>query len=184
MYLKKSGIILVIFIALALVGTASASGPTIMFPYDGKLVVTYVESDAGYNNEFGVFTPGPLFLGNIHDVTPPQVYTDVGRCENGKAVVLYIKAPDGFTYTSNANGPDGVDHAIVNAESDSFLVGFEDLYGGGDRDYNDVIMSVACTKDTTPPPIPTPEFPTMALPAALIVGMLGAVLFIQRIKEN
>ena len=32
--------------------------------------------------------------------------------------------------------------------------------------------------------IPTPEFPTMALPAALIVGMLGAVLFIQRTKEQ
>jgi outer membrane protein assembly factor BamB len=31
---------------------------------------------------------------------------------------------------------------------------------------------------------PAPEFPTMALPAALIVGMLGAVLFIRRTKEN
>jgi hypothetical protein len=32
--------------------------------------------------------------------------------------------------------------------------------------------------------IPTPEFPTMALPAGLIVGLLGVVLFIQRTKEN
>jgi len=32
--------------------------------------------------------------------------------------------------------------------------------------------------------VPAPEFPTIALPAALIVGMLGAVLFIQRTKEN
>ena len=32
--------------------------------------------------------------------------------------------------------------------------------------------------------VPVPEFPTMALPAALIVGMVGAVLFVQRIKEN
>ena len=29
-----------------------------------------------------------------------------------------------------------------------------------------------------------PEFPTMALPVVLIVGMLGAVLFIQKFKEN
>jgi hypothetical protein len=29
-----------------------------------------------------------------------------------------------------------------------------------------------------------PEFPTMALPAALIVGMLGAVLFIRRSRED
>ncbi|GEM_PF-1532480 len=33
-------------------------------------------------------------------------------------------------------------------------------------------------------PISTPEFPTVALPAALIVGMLGAVLFIQRTREH
>jgi hypothetical protein len=34
------------------------------------------------------------------------------------------------------------------------------------------------------PDIPVPEFPTMALPAALIVGLLGAVLFIQSTKKN
>jgi hypothetical protein len=37
---------------------------------------------------------------------------------------------------------------------------------------------------TGAPITPAPEFPTMALPAALIIGMLGAVLFIQRTKEN
>ena len=33
-------------------------------------------------------------------------------------------------------------------------------------------------------PIPSPEFPTLALPAGLIVGMLGVVLFIQKTKED
>ena len=32
--------------------------------------------------------------------------------------------------------------------------------------------------------IPVPEFPTVALPAALIVGLIGAVLFIQKSKEE
>jgi len=32
--------------------------------------------------------------------------------------------------------------------------------------------------------VPVPEFPTMALPAGLIVGILGAILFIQKTKEN
>ncbi len=31
---------------------------------------------------------------------------------------------------------------------------------------------------------PVPEFPTIALPAALIVGLIGAVLFIRKSKEN
>jgi hypothetical protein len=33
-------------------------------------------------------------------------------------------------------------------------------------------------------PVSSPEFPTLAVPAGLIVGILGAVLFIQRSKEN
>jgi len=32
-------------------------------------------------------------------------------------------------------------------------------------------------------PIPSPEFPTMALPVGLIIGMLGVVLFIRKTKE-
>jgi len=34
------------------------------------------------------------------------------------------------------------------------------------------------------PVTPTPEFPTMALPAALIVGLIGAVFIVQKFKEN
>jgi hypothetical protein len=34
------------------------------------------------------------------------------------------------------------------------------------------------------PGIPTPEFPTMVLPAGLLIGIFGAVLFIQRTKED
>jgi len=33
-------------------------------------------------------------------------------------------------------------------------------------------------------PIPSPEFPTMAVPATLIMGLLGAVLFIKGTKKN
>jgi hypothetical protein len=32
--------------------------------------------------------------------------------------------------------------------------------------------------------VPVPEFPTMALPAGLIVGIFGVILFIQKTKEN
>jgi len=46
------------------------------------------------------------------------------------------------------------------------------------------ILSVTTTFSDNVCPIPSPEFPTVALPAALIIGMLGAVLFLQRSKEN
>ena len=38
--------------------------------------------------------------------------------------------------------------------------------------------------EQVPDEVPIPEFPTVALPAALIVGLLGAVLFIQKSKEE
>ena len=63
----------------------------------------------------------------------------------------------------------------------SFTVQFENLWGvqpESDRDFNDVVLNVACIPDTN-----APEFPTLALPAGLIVGLIGAVLFIRRDTE-
>jgi hypothetical protein len=45
------------------------------------------------------------------------------------------------------------------------------------------ILSVTTTFSDSVCPIPSPEFPTMAVPATLIIGLLGAVLFI-RTREN
>jgi uncharacterized repeat protein (TIGR01451 family) len=44
--------------------------------------------------------------------------------------------------------------------------------------------SATTTFETDLCPIPSPEFPTLALPVGLIIGMLGVVLFIQKTKEN
>ena len=194
--MKKAWIILVVIAALALIVPVSAFAP-ISFPYNGDLRVQYVSKSAAYDNEFGTYLPELHKLGNIGGATPAvagTIYENIGRCSPDKnvAIVLYIKSPDPVTYYSDIPGPDGLDHALVSGPDAGgwYTVGFEDIYDvrsipgkPGDADYNDVVLNVTCTKDT-PPPIPTPEFPTMALPAALIVGMLGAVLFIQRMKEN
>jgi hypothetical protein len=206
--MKSTWIMLAMCITFALVSTVSASpvkpvnGPaSITFSYEGNLVVTLVSSSAGYNNEFGTFSPVTKKLGFINDPKPADgsQYTEVGRCSDGVQVVLYITTPGKPTdphgpqmYRSDIKGGEPVPqpHADVFPQSDgSYTVGFEDLWGGGDRDYNDVVLNVACTPDpivTNPddPSTPVPEFPTMALPAGLIMGLLGAVLFIQRIKEN
>ncbi len=194
MKMKKTGIILAILLAFALVGTVSAYSD-IKFDYNGKLVVNYLSSNAWYDNSFGISEPGPqLFLGKIHDVTPPVEYSNINRrCSKGENVALYITTPgpndpgnkDPFgpqTYYSNKAGEDGFDHATPKLMEDgSYNIAFEDSWQELiDDDTNDVVLNVACIKD----PITTPEFPTMALPAALIVGMLGAVLFLQRTKEN
>jgi hypothetical protein len=72
----------------------------------------------------------------------------------------------------------------LKASTGSTEIKFKDVTPVGE--YPSVCVGVALDDikvDTYTPP-PVPEFPTMALPVALIVGMLGAVLFIQKSKEN
>ena len=44
--------------------------------------------------------------------------------------------------------------------------------------------AVSSTRVTVPPCIVAPEFPTVFLPAIMIIGFLGAVLCIRKTKEN
>jgi hypothetical protein len=190
--MKKVGIILAVLVVFALVSTVSAFGP-ITFPYNGKLVVTYVSLSAGYNDEFGIEQPGQLSLGFIHGnppAVPGTIYENIGRCSSGDPVVLYLNnSPQGGskTFYSDRLGGDRLDHALVIGPVNGvYTVGFEDIYGvrtipgvPGDGDYNDVVLTVACTRDVTP----IPEFPAIALPVGLIVGILGAVFYIRSTRE-
>ncbi len=192
--MKKAWIVLTLVAVVALVGTVSAFG-NIVFPYEGNLVVTYVSSDASYNDHFGIILPELHPLGQIHGISPSlpgSKYTDIGRCSPETNVAVYIRTPllvsplvnsDRLYRSDIANPNDLLDHALVTPAGDgSFNVAFEDSFRDNiDNDANDVVLNVACIRDT---PIPTPEFPTMALPAAMIVGLLGAVLLIQRSREN
>lgn len=46
------------------------------------------------------------------------------------------------------------------------------------------LLYKATIEYTVEEPVPAPEFPSAFLPATMIIGLLGAVLFIQRTKEN
>jgi len=184
--MRKAWIILAVLVVFALVSTVSAFGP-ITYPYSGTLTITYVGSvTASYNNQFGIEKPGHMSLGFTKNpfTTPGTTYNTIGRCSPDVPVVLYIVSPPqggSKTYYSDKNGLDGIDHAKVTAESGgSYTVAFEDMWYGGDKDYNDVIMNVACTRDVTP----VPEFPAIALPVGLIVGILGAVFYIRSTGED
>jgi hypothetical protein len=180
---KISLIFIAVAVLFAFVGPVSAIG-SITFPYDGNLVVTYVSSDAGYNNEFGISSPVLQKLGFIHNEKVGTQYTNVGKCSANSNVVLYISTPQGYTYYTDNLGADSVDHAYLTSSGSgynlNYNVAFEDTYNGGDMDHNDVVLSVSCTPDVTP----APEFPTIALPAAFIIGIFGIVLFVRETKKE
>lgn len=118
----------------------------------------------------GSSTPGTPYLiypnASTHHLTrtndapvKPGDYVDIGKGGNGWQLDFFlvqdaynvwknqkVRDPKKFTWFWNdidKNG-DGIQHVVAFALPDSpyVLVGFEDLTGGGDRDYNDCLFVV------------------------------------------
>jgi hypothetical protein len=195
--LKKIWLILSVFLLFALVGAADAA--SISFDTDCDVSVTFVGSNAGYNNIFGWVSAAPPGgtlnpLGTGHGTPVNSVYP-IGSRAAKEDIYLYITTNEVSprTYFSGmlSANPDGLEHvAVTRINANLVQVGFEDLYDGGDKDFDDLNLTVSCSPifkiddPVTPadPATAVPEFPTMAFPVASIIGMLGAVLFIQRTR--
>ncbi|MGB0910590.1 MAG: DUF4114 domain-containing protein [Nitrospirales bacterium] len=120
-------------------------GGSLLVQNTGNVTATFQGSNAGYTSS--------LFLGNTKIFTSNQANGatfDLGNFTAGSELSFRLEVHNtGQTfYTgSGANNADGIAHAIVD---DSFgnnetLVSFEDLLGGGDKDYNDLLFSFSNT---------------------------------------
>jgi len=83
---------------------------------------------------------------------------------------FYITTPDGYTfYSHTALNPDYFDHMLFfNLSTEltvSLILAIEDLWNGGDKDFNDMVVSVTSyyTDDRVPDQVPIPG-------AALLLG--------------
>lgn len=85
------------------------------------------------------------------DSTPlqPGDFVDLGAYSAGTLVDFFLisNGANGGTdtYTADAaSNPDGMQHVVSYALPGSpyLIIGFEDLFGGGDRDYNDIVFAV------------------------------------------
>ncbi len=79
----------------------------------------------------------------------PGDFVDLGTFEEGTQLNMFLIAngAGGGTqtwYTDSALNADSIEHFVVLATPDNpyLLVGVEDLYGGGDQDYNDVVVAL------------------------------------------
>ena len=81
----------------------------------------------------------------------------------------------GYTYYSGlaSNNPDNFAHAVSYYDyyQGQTLVGFEDLYGGGDKDFDDIVFLVS-NVSSVPTPVPEPETYAMLLAGLGIIGMV------------
>jgi hypothetical protein len=140
----------------------------------GDVQVTVLPYSAAYTSQLILFsTPSPLVIATS---------SQVGQTFNlGNLAALYGIAPGselifgilvlntGNTFKMGPGGrnPDGVEHVLVDyAEGDGgdvALLGFEDLFGGGDQDYNDANFEIQGAIG----------FTRVSAPASLILLLLG-----------
>jgi Domain of unknown function (DUF4114) len=109
---------------------------------DAELVFPNASSNSGYggNNSLVRTSSNPL---------QPGDFVDLGTYSAGTQLNFFLIA-DGASGGSNVystdktQNRDGIVHAVSLAQDGSayLLIGFEDLYGGGDKDYNDLVFAV------------------------------------------
>jgi hypothetical protein len=115
---------------------------------DATAVATFCGGSAGYTSDTYLTSPDFVYLGT-GNVTAVGSEVDLGAFTDGDELVFAIYVRDtGFWYYTGdgSRNPDGLVHAAVtDLGGGSFLVGFEDLFGGGDQDYDDVSVVIDTT---------------------------------------
>ncbi|BCU79573.1 DUF4114 domain-containing protein [Luteolibacter sp. LG18] len=109
---------------------------------DAELVFPDASSNSGYGGSGAAkrTSSAPLLAGD---------FVDLGTLSAGSNLDFFLIANGAaggrevFSTQRSANR-DGLVHSVSLAPDGSafLLIGFEDLYGGGDRDYNDVVFAV------------------------------------------
>ncbi len=97
------------------------------------------------------YKDGSETLGKRNSSYPllPGDFVDLGNFEGGTLLDFFLIA-NGVNGGTNvwtgyeSENRDGIQHVVSFALPDSpyLLIGFEDLYGGGDRDFNDLLIAV------------------------------------------
>ena len=109
------------------------------------VTVTFVYSDTSYNDELWLDSPSSAQLARSWADSPGLSYT-LGPYAKGTEVVFGLEVQNTGDHWENGHSSRNADHvvhgAITYEGNCSWLIGFEDLYGGGDEDYNDLVFRV------------------------------------------
>jgi RHS repeat-associated protein/uncharacterized repeat protein (TIGR01451 family) len=131
-------------------GTAVTGLGGQIFSTGGPVEVQVLPASAGITSELWLFEPIAKKIGTNRDVD--QTF-QVGSFPAGAELVFGIKYDSTeFRMGPGDRNPDGIPHAVVTElENGKLKAGFEDLFGGGDRDYDDNLFEFRGGIATEPP---------------------------------
>lgn len=167
-----------LFILPSLAQATGIVGGNLIVQNQGDVYVTFKGSDAGYTSTLS-FEGRDLF--SNRDTAGMTV--NLGNFAAGTALNFQLLVHDtGNTFSTGmgALNPDGIAHTLVtDLGNGTTQVGWEDLLGGGDRDYNDLVFDFSNTT-TEGDEIPGSEDPGKLIanpePSTMILfgsGLLG-----------
>ena len=144
----------------------------------GAVTVDVLHSSSGFTNHIWLFhddadLTAQQFIG--YDNHPDTVH--LGPIAAGKELIFGIKGPQGTFYTGDPlRNADKIVHAKMSysAETHSWLIGFEDLLGGGDLDFNDAYIRVHQA-------VVVPEPSTLTL---LAIGIVALLIYRRSIRST
>jgi Domain of unknown function (DUF4114) len=162
-----------IAVAAALVLAAPAKAQSViggqLFATGGTVDIVVQPGTAGFTSQLFLQHPDRTRT-NVALNTEVGKHVTVGPFPAGEELVFGITMGSDLSFLMGpaSRNPDGIAHAKVTETGvRTFLVGFEDLYGGGDRDYDDIVFQFtgnlapnrpAPAGDPTPTtPVPTPN---------------------------
>lgn len=159
----------------ALPNTLQASSKSIFVATPGEVILTFLSKSAAYSNDLFLVGSSNSILNNQTAVKGQQF--SLGSFQAGTELAFKIFVNDtGHTFFNGvaANNADNVIHtAYIASFGKPLTVGFEDLYDGGDRDFNDLVFSLSnVVISAIPPAVPEPETYFMLLAGlSAIVGL-------------
>ena len=139
----------------------------------GEVILTFLSKTASYSND--LFLQGtPAAILNNQTANPGAQYS-LGSFQAGTelAFTMFVNNTGFVYYTGDAGkNPDSFIHAAYDITSNQTLnIGFEDIFNGGDRDYDDMVFSL--TNVSVGPllsPVPEPETYGMLALGLMLVG--------------
>jgi hypothetical protein len=134
-----------VFVAalVASAGLANAAIGDSAYAIGGDVIVTIGPSDAGYTSDLYLVSPGATqYIGSNRDL---GTMVNLGSFSTGVELIFKIhvrNTGDDFYTGSGALNADNIPHADVQSLSPTLTqIQFEDIFGGGDHDYNDMTFN-------------------------------------------
>ena len=112
-------------------------------PTAGKVTVRFMSFVTAFDDELWLAYPLELLIFKASSNNLGKTYT-VGTFAIGTRLVFVLKTPDGQAYyTDSSLNRDGCDHVRkLQLGTDRWELWWKDMYGLGERDFNDVVLDV------------------------------------------